>query len=95
MSTLIDISKLNKTELLKQLWMKQTVAGFFRINNITPLSFDDEKAKTAITDYIDYFSGRAIKTDLSKDTVDPYMFDRDAGRGTFAKIVEKMKKELE
>jgi len=45
-----------------------------------------------VTRYIDYFNGRPIKTDLSKDTVDTWLYNRDAGKGKFEAIVEMLRK---
>jgi hypothetical protein len=90
MSETLDISGLSKTQLLKLLWQNQVVAGFFR-GSPGP-AYDENAAKEAVTRYIDYFSGRAIKTDLSGDSVDPWMYDRDAGQGTFARIVADLRR---
>ncbi len=87
----LDISKLNKVELLQKLCENQKAAGFFAMSGRPVPTFNTEQAKKAVTQYIDYFSGKAIKTDLSKDTVDTFLYDRDAGEDTFQKIVESMK----
>jgi len=53
--------------------------------------FDKAAAEKAVTGYIDYFCGKAIKTDLSEDKVDPYLYDRDAGAGAFARAVASVR----
>ena len=53
------------------------------------------QTEKAVKCHIDYFCGRAIKTDLSKDSVDPYLYDRDAGQGTFQKVVDSILSEME
>lgn len=94
--TTVDISGLDRVELLKELWRAQVAAGFFGtfegLSMGGGLPFSQASAATAVTQYIDYFCGRAIKTDLSKDTVNPYLYDRDAGPGKFAEIVLRMRK---
>jgi hypothetical protein len=55
-------------------------------------TFDEQLAKEAVKDYIDYFNGRCIKTDLSNDSIDPWAYDRDAGAGTFQRVVSGLKK---
>jgi hypothetical protein len=40
---------------------------------------------------MDYVCGRAIKTNISGRVCDPRAYDRDAGSGTFAKIVVALK----
>jgi len=91
MDATVDISGLDKGKLLYCLWKGQMVAGFFTASGISPPDFDKSTADKAALSYIDYFKGRAIKTDLSGDTVDPWLYDRDAGKGSFAKIVTAMR----
>ena len=81
MNSMIDISKVNKTDLLKGLWKNQKSAAFFALNAVQAPEFDKDKVEKAVKGYIDYFYGRAIKADLSKDSVNPYLYDRDAGQG--------------
>ena len=55
-------------------------------------AFDRELAKEAVKKYIDYFCGRCIKSDLSNASVDPWLYNRDAGAGALERIVQKLKK---
>lgn len=87
----IDISGVDKVELLKAMWTAQKPAAFFSLYRVKAPGFDDEAAEDATKKYIDYFSGRAIKSDLSGDTVNPFGYDRDAGQGTLAKIISSLK----
>ena len=48
------------------------------------------KQKKQSKKYIDYFCGRCIKTDISGDSVNPRLYDRDAGDGEFARIVKSL-----
>lgn len=91
MDSKIDISGIDKVKLLKGLWENQGVAAFFAMYNRSAPSFDEQGAREAVKSYIDYFNGRCIKTDLSKDLVDPWAYDRDAGAGTFQKVVSGLK----
>lgn len=90
---MVSIAGLDKVELLKRLWEGSTPAGFFMFNAVPPPSFSVEEAKKAVERRIDYFCGRCIKCDLSKDEVDPTLYDRDMGQGAFAGIVAKMRKQ--
>lgn len=89
---MINISGIDKVKLLKALWMNQSVASFFGNFKALAPAFDEELAKEAVKDYIDYFNGRCIKTDLSKDLINPWAYDRDAGAGTFQRVVSELKK---
>ena len=89
---MINIENVDKVELLKKLHENQISASFFSMNNIPAPMFDYSNAKECISNgYIDYYCGRAIKTDLSKNDIDPHFYDRDAGIGTFQKIVDNLK----
>ncbi len=88
--TTVDISGLNKVALLYNLWINQKVIApaYMEI----PIWFDDETAVKAVTKYIDYFNGRPIKTDISRNIASTWLYDRDAGKGRFAHVVEMMRK---
>ena len=87
----LDISGLDKVELLRRLHRGQSVAGFYAGNPSFAPPFNAATAEDAVKDYIDYFCGRCIKTDISGDDVNPRMYDRDAGAGKFAQIVKEMR----
>lgn len=89
--TTVNIQGLDKVELLHALWSNQKSASFFTMSGIPSPQFDHQEANTAVLERIDYFCGRAIKCDLSKNEVDPGLYDRDAGQGTFEKIVNQLR----
>lgn len=92
MDSNIDISNLDKSKLLYCLWKGQVTAGYFTATGTTPPDYNEAGASKVVANgYIDYYQGRAIKTDLSKDIVDPWLYDRDAGKGKFAKIVSDLR----
>lgn len=39
----------------------------------------------------DYLRGRPIKVDITKDSFDPYLYDRDNGEGAAAKAIEPLR----
>lgn len=93
MDSKIDISGIDKIELLRALWTRQIVAAFFRFSEIPPPDFDESIAEKTIHDgYIDYFCGRAIKADLSGDILDPRGYDRNAGAGRARESVASLRK---
>jgi hypothetical protein len=87
----LDISDLDKVELLRQLWLNMPPASFFAMSGRTPPPFNEKLAKSAVLKYIDYFEGRCIKTDLSYNVVDTRSYNRDAGEGKFEAIVAEMR----
>jgi len=88
----IDITGVNRVMLLHELWNLQIVASFFAHRPDMAPTFNDKEAIVAIQrGYIDYFCGRCIKSDLTKNFVSPRMYDRDAGDGAFLKAVQIVK----
>jgi hypothetical protein len=87
----VNIEKLNKVLLLKALWENSKPASFFSFSGVAPPQFDQTSANDAVNSYIDYFQGRMIKSDLSRDTADPRLYDRDYGQGVFQRIADKVR----
>lgn len=90
---MLNISGIDKTALLKQLWLQREPALFFSMNpSVKVPEWDDEAAEKALARKckIDYFQGRAIKTDLSKDEIDPSEYNK-YGKASFADAIEKLK----
>lgn len=96
----IDISGLDKVELLKELWDESSNAPyftnpmtFFNMERIKPPPFDFVLAKTTVTTgYIDYFCGRCIKSDLSEDMAPYEGYNRTVGRGKFQAVIDRLRK---
>jgi len=89
----VTIANLDRVDLLQRMWNHAPVARFFAVSGVSPPSFDRLAAQSVIDKRIDYFQGRCIKTDLSMDVVDPFLYDRDAGEGKLAAIVKEMQSE--
>jgi hypothetical protein len=97
MST-ISIAGLDKTLLLQKMWNKMPPAAFYTMYPLSIPEFDlsqnthREEAEKAVLRYIDYFRGRCIKTDLSRDEITTRGFNRDAGENALEEIVASMRK---
>jgi len=89
----LTFQNLTKVALLQALWNETSFASWFASTGWSTPPFDLNKAKEVIQagGYIDYFCGKPIKTDISKDTVDPWLYDRDANKGAFARVCAKLK----
>jgi len=88
----LNIKGIDKVQLLKRMWENMQPASFFRLNVMSPPPWDQKHAAEAVANgYIDYFQGRSIKTDLSKDTIDCRSYDIDAGYGTLESIVSELR----
>jgi hypothetical protein len=88
----VDIKGIDKMTLLQFLWSRSANVTKWTQVGVIP-EFDMESAKRVIAEKkcIDYFHGASIKTDISKDTVDPSLYDRDNGKGAFEKIVSMLR----
>ena len=92
MSTEIDISGLNRDDLLRALWNRSKPASFYLYNNFPAPPFDLSKKTKSDENYVDYFCGRVIKANIySSDTVDPWAYDRDVDDGAFASVVANLR----
>ena len=92
-TTFINIKGLNKGQLLEAMVLGTRYNGPFAFASefSSYLINSDKSEKVANAGYIDRYEDKPIKTDLRGDFVDPRLYDRDAGSGTFAKIVYKMR----
>jgi len=60
----IDITGIDKVELLKLLWNNSKPAVFYAFSGTPAPLFNDRLANESINGYIHYFQGRLIKLDL-------------------------------
>jgi hypothetical protein len=93
MSDKVDVSGIDKVQLLRGLWAKSPVSFWCRANGVYQ-DFDAEAAKKQFVElggYYDYFCGRVIKCNLKGDTVDPWGYDRDNGDGAFQEVVTEIR----
>lgn len=89
----IDITGIDKAELLVGLYHGTHPVGMgFASNNP---SFGVEDAEAAIkgepSGRLDYVSGRPIKVNITGDSFDPWLYDRDAGEGAAQRVVDGLK----
>lgn len=88
----VNISKL---KLLKLLWENSQSASFFTHYRLPPPVWDEVNALKATKKYIDYFQGRRLKADLSGNTTNPCIYNRDHGPQAFEKMETDNEKEDE
>ena len=88
MST-VSIVGLDKAVVLAALYNRAQPQGLGYIH-FTPEDMSPEQARTEFGDcngYYDYAHGRVMKVDLSGDSFDPWLFDRDNGEGAARAVV--------
>ena len=92
---MIDIKGLNKAEVLKALydhshcqgasWLQAVPEGYVTLEHC------EEVLQTCT--YFDYFYGRVLKVDLSGDSFDERLYDRDCGEGAARRAINSLRKD--
>lgn len=84
MDEFIDISGLPKGAVLAALYNASRVQGMGFLN-AKPGAMTVSEAEGILNQtpdaYFDYLYGKIMKVDLSKDTLNPRLYDRDNGQG--------------
>ena len=81
MQKLIDISGFEKEAVLAALYneARPQNIGFLRYNP-APMTLSEARDELSMgATYFDYLYGRVMKVDISGNTLDPSMYDRDNG----------------
>ena len=95
---MVDIKGLDKAEVLYTLWRHSHVQGL-SFMGLTPEGFTLKKAQDLIKErqknsdrlYFDYVEGHVIKCDLSGDSFDEFLYDRDCGPGAAAAAINELR----
>lgn len=94
MSNLIDISKMDKAEVLQKLWNRainnQNHGLAFLLQGVqSDMSLETAQSYVRSNPrlYFDYVDGRCMKVDLSGDMLNPTSYDRDCGQGAAARAL--------
>jgi hypothetical protein len=88
---LIDISELNKADVLAALYNNSRPQGMgFMHHNSSAMSAKEAAEILERGTYIDYLNGRVMKVDLSGEELDPYLYDRDNGHGAAARALKPL-----
>jgi hypothetical protein len=85
----VDIARIPKVALLRALWEKQKIAGFYSHMPYAAPAWRDPEPDFDWDP--DYYLGRAIKTRLRDDLVYPKSYNRDAGEGAFEAVVQQLR----
>ena len=95
---MVDIKGLDKAEVLYTLWRHSHTQGNSFLG-LTPEGFTLQKARERIKDlqeknarlYFDYVEGHVIKCDITDDTFDEFLYDRDCGPGAAENAINELR----
>lgn len=88
---MVSIKGLDKGLVLYKLWEGSHEQGMSSLGVFTRnLTVNDCRKALAKNKYIDYFNGRVIKVDFSRDEIDERLYDRDCGDGAAAAIISQL-----
>jgi len=87
----MDISKLSKAKVLAALYNGSKVQGM-GIFQAKAGSMTEEEAEHLLKEqsYFDYLHGKVMKVDLSGDTLDTWLYNRDNGDGKAESIISSI-----
>lgn len=88
----IDISNLNKAEVLRLLYnaSQQQGMGFLDYRGASHITKEEAEKLLKENTYFDYLYGRVMKVDLSGDVLHTHLYDRDNGPGAARKALAEL-----
>lgn len=90
---IIDITGLDKAEVLHALYHRSHVQGLGILQAIPAYTVEDARRDLDEQPgyYFDYLHGRVLKVDLSKDSFDSWLYDRDCGECAAEEAIDKLR----
>ena len=91
---MVDISGLDKSEVLYALYNSSHYQGISFLGSRENYTLQDcrKDFEESESKYFDYLHGKVIKVNLSGDSFDPYLYDRDCGEGAAQEAIDKLRK---
>lgn len=93
--SVIDIKGLDKAEVLLALYNGSHCQGLGFLQALDTYTLEDAKRdlKESIDGYFDYLHGRVLKVDLSGDSFDSWLYDRDCGEGAAERVINELRRQ--
>ena len=91
---IVDISGLDKAEVLLTLYNHSHVQGLGFLQAIDNYTIETARKDYELSPdkYFDYHYGRVLKVDLSGDSFDSWLYDRDCGEGAAQKAIDELRR---
>ncbi|MFA6527532.1 MAG: hypothetical protein WCT20_03865 [Candidatus Babeliales bacterium] len=90
----VNITGLPKEELAKALFRNARPLGMGFLAFKPNEELSDKEAHIIATSYADYVHGRLMKIDISGDTVNTRLYNRDNGQNAAEKVIETLRAKL-
>lgn len=90
---MIDISRKNDAAILAALYNANKPLGMGFLNPNCHQSMTEAEAQKILDRgqrYFDYLNGRVMKISLEREVLDPYLYDRDNGKGAAERIISAL-----
>lgn len=90
---MIDISRKSDAAILAALYNASRPLGIGFLNPNCSQSMTEAEAQKILDRgqrYFDYLNGRVMKIDLGREVLDPYLYDRDNGKGAAERIISAL-----
>lgn len=91
---MISIKGLDKALVLQALYndSKQQGLGVLDFTGKKPMTLEEAKNILGENEdfYFDYLNGRVLKSDITEDEFDPWLYDRDNGNGAAKRALEHL-----
>lgn len=93
----VDISGLDKAEVLYELYNGSHCQGMSFLGAVDHYTLDDARAdyEASPDKYFDYLYGHVMKVHLDKDEFDSWGYDRDCGDGAAQSVIDGLRKKKE
>ena len=88
---MIDISGLDKAEVLVALYNNSHKQGLGFLQPDVELTVEKARELLSKITYFDYLYGKVMKVDLSNDSFNEWLYDRDNGEGKAKRVVEELR----
>ncbi len=94
----VDTTGIDRAELLMALFNAASAGGSTAgmIAAMAPQPMDITEATGLLAEghtYFDYYRGRVMKIDVMADHIQPWLYDRDNGEGSVARVVAQLREE--
>lgn len=90
---MLDIKGLDKAKVLKALYDGSHVQDMGFLQAVPSFTEEDARETLKHTTDFDYLHGRVMKVDLSGDSFEEWLYDRDNGQGAAQRIIERLRQE--